>query len=50
MWTVLQKVKLVLWYAKFKSVLAVQCKRHMLQLRKWAPDDKAEIQWIPWPA
>jgi hypothetical protein len=45
MWTVQQKAQFVLWYAKLKSVVAVQHKWQRLHPGEKAPD-KALNRWL----
>lgn len=44
MWVVQQKGQSVLWYAEFKSIIAVKCRRHTFHSEENAP--KALIQWM----
>lgn len=46
MWTLQQKVQFVLWYAEFKSIVAVQRKYCMLHPGKKAPHDNALNRWM----
>ncbi|GBO00360.1 hypothetical protein AVEN_71761-1 [Araneus ventricosus] len=46
MWAEQQKAEFVLWYAEFKSIVAVQRKWRTLHPGEKAPEDKAMNRWM----